>query len=349
MTTIPSYTDELTPAWFGEVLETDVRSVELVDAHSGTTGRALVRIDGDGLPDTLFVKLQPFPEEQRSFLRMTGLGVAEARFYAGAGTLPVRAPRPWYAAHEDETGSFIMILEDLVASGCRFATPEDDDVLAVAESLMDELAVLHATYWEQDLPWLGSHTLSSGGGGGQQRQRAAGGATLVQSALDQFAAEMPPAFGELASLCVERFLDIGRLFTQGEKTLVHGDDHIGNLFVDGGRTGFYDWAVASRYAGMRDVAYFLCNSLPTALRRDEEVSLISRYRQGLADRGITLDERTAWDQYRLFATYSWISASTTLAMGSRLQPYEVGHRGTVLTTEAISDLDTIGLLRERLA
>jgi aminoglycoside phosphotransferase (APT) family kinase protein len=347
MTTIPSNTDELTPAWFGEVLETEVRSVELADAHSGTTGRALVRIDGDDLPDTLFVKLQPFPEEQRSFLRMTGLGVAEARFYAGATSLPVRAPRSWYAAHDDETGSFIMVLEDLVAAGCRFATPEDDDVLAVAESLMEELAALHATYWEQDIPWLGTHSLTSGGGD-EQKQRAAGGAALVQSAIDQFAADLPPAFGELGALYTERYLEVGRLFNEGPRTLIHGDDHIGNLFVEDGRTGFYDWAVASRYPGMRDVAYFLCNSLPTELRRDEEASLIGRYRQGLADRGITLDERTAWDQYRLFATYSWISASTTAAMGSRLQPFEIGYRATVRTTDAIIDLDTIGLLKERL-
>jgi aminoglycoside phosphotransferase (APT) family kinase protein len=349
MTSIPASVDELTPSWFSEVLGADVRAVELADAHTGTTGRALVRLDaGDDVPGTLFVKLQPFPEEQRSFLRMTGLGVAEARFYAGIGDgLPVRAPRCWYADHDDATGEFVMVLEDLVGAGCRFATPDDPDVLAVAESLMDELAVLHATFWEQELPWLGTHSLSSGGGD-EQKQRAAGGAALVQSALDQFADELPSAFRELAELYIERYLDVGRLFNEGEKTLIHGDDHIGNLFVDGGRTGFYDWAVASRYPGMRDVAYFLCNSLPTDVRRAEEGALVARYRAGLAARGVDLDERTAWDQYRLFATYSWISACTTAAMGSRLQPIEVGKRATIRTTDAIADLDTIGLLRDRL-
>src|SRR5687767_2750495 len=104
MTTIPSTVEELTAPWFGEVLGVDVRGVELADAHSGTTGRALVRLDAaDGaVPETLFVKLQPFPEEQRAFLRMTGLGVAEARFYAGVDEdLPVRAPRCWHADHDD--------------------------------------------------------------------------------------------------------------------------------------------------------------------------------------------------------------------------------------------------------
>lgn len=347
MTTIPADVADLTPEWFGQALRSDVRRVEVTDAHSGTTGRALVRIDGDGLPDTLFVKLQPFPEEQRAFLRMTGLGVAEARFYAGVGDLPVRAPRAWYSDHDDETGSFVMVLEDLVAAGCRFASPDDPEVLAVAESLMEELAALHATYWERDIPWLGRHSLSSGGGD-EQKQRAGAGASLVRSAIDQFASDLPAAFRELGELYVERFLDVGRLFNEGEKTLIHGDDHIGNLFVDRDRTGFYDWAVASRYPGMRDVAYFLCNSLPTELRRAEQEALVARYRDGLAARGVILDERTAWDQYRLFATYSWISACTTAAMGDKLQPFEVGHRATIRTTEAIIDLDTLGLLRERL-
>ena len=45
------------------------------------------------------------------------------------------------------------------------------------------------------------------------------------------------------------------LWNEGERTLVHGDDHIGNLFVDDGRTGFYDWAVASQFAGMRGLLH----------------------------------------------------------------------------------------------
>lgn len=349
MSRIPSSVDELTPAWFSEVLDADVRAVEPLDAHTGTTGRALVRLESGGaLPDTLFVKLQPFSQEQRDFLRMTGLGVAEARFYAGVGDdLPVRIPKPWHAAHDDADGSFIMVLEDLTASGCRFPSPADPHVVEVAESLMDELAALHAAYWGAEVPWLGTHSLSSSSAKQEQPPRAAG-AMIVQSALDQFAADFPPVFREIAELYVERHQEIGRLFGEGERTLIHGDDHIGNLFVDGGRTGFYDWAVASRYPGMRDVAYFLCNSLPTAVRRAEQEGLLARYRKGLAEGGVVLDERTAWDQYRLFATYSWISAASTYAMGSRLQPVEVGRNGTILTTAALEDLDTVGLLRDRL-
>jgi aminoglycoside phosphotransferase (APT) family kinase protein len=181
-----------------------------------------------------------------------------------------------------------------------------------------------------------------------QGKRAAGGAAIVQSAIDQFADDLPPEFRQLGELYVERFRDIGRLYNDGVRTLIHGDDHIGNLFVDGGRTGFYDWAVASRFPGMRDVAYFLCNSLPTDVRRAEEAALLARYRAELADRGVDLDADTAQSQYRLFSVYSWVSAVTTAAMGSAWQPAEIGRRATVRTTQAIIDLDVLGLLRERL-
>src|SRR5262245_17004200 len=39
---LPLDVADLTPAWFAEILERDVESVDLLDHHSGTTGRAHV-------------------------------------------------------------------------------------------------------------------------------------------------------------------------------------------------------------------------------------------------------------------------------------------------------------------
>jgi len=154
--TIPAAVEELKPAWFSEVLGMKVDRVEVLDAHSGTTGRARVGLTGVAtLPASVFVKLQPFSPEQRGFLRKIGLGVAEARLYdAVGGELPVRIPRVWHAACDAADGSFVMVLEDLAASDCRFPTPADADVLGVATSLVDELALLHAGYRGAELSWL---------------------------------------------------------------------------------------------------------------------------------------------------------------------------------------------------
>ena len=202
---IPSSVEELTPAWLSEALGAAVDGVEVLDAHSGTTGRARLRLRGaSGLPGTVFVKLQPFLAEQRQFLRVTGLGVAEARLYAAVGNeLPVRVPQVWHSSFDEAEAQFVMVLEDLVASDCRFPAPDDGDVLAVATSLFDELALLHATYWDRELPWLGTHVLSTRSS--KQQRKSIGGATaIVQSALDQFAGDMPPAFRALGELYAAR-------------------------------------------------------------------------------------------------------------------------------------------------
>jgi Ecdysteroid kinase-like family len=345
---IPAEVSELTAAWFSQVLNTDVEVVDVIDAHSGTTGRARVRLTGPAaMPDTLFVKLQPFTQDQRELIRQVGLGVAEARAYANLdGEVPVRIPRVWHSAYNSSDATFVMVLEDLGASGCRFPTTGDDDIMQVASSTVEELAKLHAAYRERDLSWLPTPE-------GMRRKPndpklVAWRTMFIKLAVEQFGAEMPPAFRRLAELCMDRFFDVVGLFGQGEHTLIHGDSHIGNLFVDNGRTGFYDWAVASRGPGMRDFAYFMCNSVPTHLRRAHEDDLLTRYRNILESRGATLDDATARDQYRLFSVYSWIAATSTAAMGSKWQPIEIAKPAMVRTTEAIDDFDAIGLLEERL-
>jgi Phosphotransferase enzyme family len=196
----------------------------------------------------------------------------------------------WHADCDAAAGTFVMVLEDLDASGCRFLRPSDDDVLDVATSLMDELATLHAAYRHRELSWLRTPP-------GMRRkpddpETAARRAQFIASALDQFAANMPPVFRRLGELYGARSLDIIALFNEGERTLIHRDTHSGNLFVDAGRTGFYDWAVAGRGPGVRDVAYFLRNSVPVEARRAEEKALLAQYRSGLARHGVTLEERT---------------------------------------------------------
>jgi hypothetical protein len=346
--TIPAAVEELDPAWFTEVLGMNIAGMEVLDAHSGTTGRARVGLTGSAdAPASVFVKLQPFSPEQRGFLRKVGLGVAEARLYEAVGNqLPVRIPRVWHASCDAADGSFVMVLEDLAALGCRFPTPADDDVLTVATSLMDELALLHAGYRGVELSWLtppdGMRRKPTDG------ELAARRTHFIRLALDQFGEEMGSAFRALAELYIARSGDVIALFNEGEHTLIHGDDHIGNLFVDDGRTGFYDWAVASRAPGVRDVAYFLCNSLPVETRRAEQDSLLARYRKALAANGWMLDAQTVSDQYRLFSIYSWIAAVSTAAMGSQWQPVEVTRPALISTTAAIEDLDVMGLLNERL-
>lgn len=353
-TALPVEVSELTPEWLSEAMDADVTTVTVLDRHSGTTGRAHLALTGDPrLPATVFAKLAPFDVEQRKFVNVQGMGVAEARLYRDlAPELPVRVPRPWFSDFEgDGTGAddrYVMLLEDLQASGCRFPTREDADIEARVFDIVEHLARLHARYWEAprfkaggDLAWIAPRTTGSGDGG----------ASMVRMAIDNLADRLPAGFLELAEFYVERAQDVMPLYREGECTLVHGDPHLGNLFVDtpsGDRTGFLDWAMIARAPGIRDVAYVLANSTPTEVRRAHEHALLARYREILAAHGVVLDAETAWEQYRLFTVYGWCSATCTAAMGSKWQPEHVGLGGTERSTIAAVDLDCLGLLAERL-
>ncbi len=280
---------------------------------------------------------------------MIGLGVSEAKLYAAVGgELPVRVPKVWHASYDDADSSFIMVMEDLDAAGCRFATAEDDDVLA-------HRRVAHGRARRAPRRLLGPgsavarHTRPEPGG--QSRGPGAHGDGRVDrpdGASTSSLIELPPEFRRLGEIYIAHNRDIGSLWNEGERTLIHGDDHIGNLFVDGGRTGFYDWAVASllpRDARRRLLPLQLAahRCAPRRARRADRPLPEPGWRPAASTSATTL----AMEQYRLFSIYSWIAATTTAAMGSKWQPADVGCRATERTTQAIVDLDVLGLLADR--
>ena len=79
-----------------------------------------------------------------------------------------------------------------------------------------------------------------------------------------------------------------------------------------------------------------------------ERSWIARYCALLADAGVTLSVDDAWQQYRLFALYSWVSATSTAGMGSKWQPLHIGLGGTQRATAACEHLQCVELLEELL-
>ncbi|MFA5884127.1 MAG: phosphotransferase [Acidimicrobiia bacterium] len=347
---IPVDVDDVTPAWLSDATGLEVTAVEVLDRHSGTTGRARVGLEyapGAEGPPTVFVKLAPFDPGQRDFVTQAGLGIAEARFYAEvAPEVPVRVPA-CLASEWDDAGRFAIVLEDLGITGCRFPRPRDEDIAETAGRIVEELARLHAHFWADprltgELGWVAE-------GGRVQFGRSS---AYVPLALERFGDELGPAFRRLADLYVAQPREIAAVLGSGTPTLIHGDAHLGNLFVDvaaGGRPGFFDWAMLWRASGLRDVAYVLGNSIPTEVRREGQREWIGRYVAGLAAAGVVIDEADAWEQYRVLAVYSWASATATAAMGSLWQAERIGQGGMRRATATIEDLDSLGALEAALA
>ncbi len=358
---IPEEVAEVTPEWMTEVLSPHapgvvVIAVEVLDAHSGTTGRARLGLTMSGdrgpLPETVFCKLAPFDPRQRALLAQFGIGVLEARFYAElADDVGVRIPAVWHAETGPD-GSFIIVLEDLDASGCTFRRGGRADPAERAAATLEGLAGLHARFWESprfagDLGWVPERA-GFGSGGPRDPLAIAASAHFAQRALDAFGAEMPPAFSAVGTLYRDRTAEILDLFDEGPRTLIHGDPHEGNLFDDGPVAGFFDWAMFSRSPAVRDVAYHCASSLPVEVRRSTEATLLRRYREALASAGVTLDADMVERQYRLFSVFAWVSMASTAAMGSRWQPADVGMEAMRRATAAVDDLDAVSLVNELL-
>ncbi|MEO2168924.1 MAG: aminoglycoside phosphotransferase family protein, partial [bacterium] len=339
---LPVVPEEITTQWLTSVVagryrDARARKIEVVDAHSGTTGRAQIRVDWQGMDTpaaSLFVKLPPTNEISRQMVLATGMGRREARFYQHvAAAVPVRVPQPLFAQASDDGAEYIMLLEDLSVGGCTFPGAKHPDLINYAGSLMRSLGRLHAHYRTTgDAPAELAFI--------EGPMHNDWGRILVESALEQFASAMPAEFGELGRLYLDANEGFQAILEEGVPTLIHGDPHLGNLFVDGNEVGFLDWACACRSNGVRDVAYFSCNSLPTTMRREHEGELLALYRDSLAAGGVVLDAVDIREDYRRYAAYAWLAAVTTLAAGDRMQSIEVGRRATVRANTALCDLGT---------
>jgi hypothetical protein len=353
MAPIPVEVEDLTAEWLTTVLAAvapgaTIDAVEILDQHSGTTGRVRLRLecDDDRIPASVFVKIAPFTPARRAMVDMVGMGVSEARFYAEVSSgLPVRTPTVWHAEY-DEAGRYIMVLEDLTASGATQPTQDEPDSEAFAGQVMDVFASFHAELHGSsrlgpggDLGWIGARGRGYGGG-------AAAG--IIKHAVDTLGADMPPVFHELAELYLPNADRVAALLAEGAPTLIHGDSHIGNFLRQDGAPVLLDWAMVSSGPGIRDIAYYVGNSVPTEVRRNNEQDLVRRYLDALAGHGVDLPFDETWDRYRLHMVTGWISAVATAGMGDALQPLEIGLLATARSNTTIGDLDVVPLLRAAL-
>lgn len=337
---IPTVTGEITAGWLSEVLGAQVDRVSLLDAHDGTTGRALLELDaGDPrVPARLFVKLPPADEQQRLFVTSSGMGRRESLFYRElSGEVPVRVPFCYHADTDAAGKRYIMLLENLTDSGCTFRGASTHYSLDYVRQVLAAFARLHAAYWESnrfsdELAWI------------EPPMQHEIGARLVARALHRHREEMPPVFSRMAEHYLASTDRVHALWKEGAATLIHGDVHDGNLFLDGAEPGFLDWAVLARGPGMRDVAYFLAGTLAPE-HREQARTLISEYRQQLLAAGCDApDMDELWLQYRRHAAYVWVGAVTTLAMGDEWQPLSYVRAALERIHQVMDNLDSVGSL-----
>ena len=306
--------EDLSATWFQQALSSRYPGVRVADAHvtsirEMTNAQVRVSLTYDnaaGAPDRVFVKLPPLDPRRRQQLGTSGMGHREARFYQHlAPLLDLRVPTP-HAVHIEDDGGFAIVLEDLIASGC---IPYDGiaGVTPVAAAVaLEDLAALHvrfessASRQDEAVSWVRPPA--------PPKQRADGpdvGEKLLRRGVDEHGDRLGDAYTAVAEVYIAHRRALVDVWCDAPATVVHGDLHLGNLFSDSGRVGFFDWGIITLADPMRDVSYFLCMALDVEVRRSYERELIQHYLDARSARGgreINFDQ--AWSRHRIQSSYT---------------------------------------------
>jgi len=150
-------------------------------------------------------------------------------------------------------------------------------------------------------------------------------AQLMRAVLDEHGDALTSAYVATGELYINHHARLDELWNAGPQTYIHGDTHIGNVFLDGGRVGFVDWGLSRVSTPLRDVSYFLTMAVDPQARRKAESELLQLYLDVLRTAGgadIAFDE--AWSAHRLQAAY------TVVATFLAFMPSYVASDGQVL-------------------
>lgn len=311
-----------------------VRDVRLsgVDFESSNCINFLIDLDfepgssNEPPPRTAYVKLPCDELATRSFANTLGFWSLETLFCERvAQQIPIRVPRVYAAVKRGSR--FVLLLENLheipgvelfinrdMAAG---TTPER------AARVIRSLAEMHAHFWnwsaeerEKLLP-AELNTFNAPRSRGATRALNASALGPARKAAPDLVSER---LVETCRIAIARWDALLEAWYQGPLTLVHGDSHLGNCFEyptdEGPRVGMIDFQATHWSKGMRDIQYFMINSIEPDILEASEEELIHGYCAELASRDVTLSFEDAWDQYRAFSYQTLMVGIVPLGLSS---------------------------------
>jgi hypothetical protein len=315
---LPLRPEDVTAAWLSSALGEHFQgvAVETIDVTdilwgTGTKMMATVRYNEAGrlagLPERLCIKAGLADHRELvKFCYQT-----EARFFGEvAPRLTIGLPRCFFAAADQDQG--VVVMEDLRPSGARICTVQQPLSRAEAAAFLDDLAALHARWWNSDaladdgeFGWLMRHDPLPDEAWGDF------GRGQLQPETWAHYMNLPRALA-IPRICRDRetiheaLQQLRRFAASGPTCVIHGDAHLGNMYISAdGSPGFLDWQTARRGHWAQDVTYFYISALDPLDRRAWEKDLIAGYLAALGQHGArdVPDEATAWQAIRAHVVY----------------------------------------------
>lgn len=143
----PRRISDLDAGCLSTIMGRTVRTLSVLGGDAGTSSRARLALSGDGVPETVFVKLPAETAATRLMGELGRLAHTEVRFYQQLAAGLPGVPRAHGSAFDALTGRFVLVLEDLAQEPCEFPDtlhPLDKDRAALTVEL---LARVHAAFW----------------------------------------------------------------------------------------------------------------------------------------------------------------------------------------------------------
>lgn len=262
-----------------------------------------------GLPRRVVIKVAKTDPQSDDPKRVRGTGALyanEVHIYTRLRPSSfLEAPVILGGAYDRDTATFLLMMEDLRDRGATFGAATTPVSLATLRSLLDQLATLHARYWNSpeltsSLGWMEAHTrgdlyLTF------NTPQAAPKFIADQVEAVQFKREMVQRLGTTTDGLFQAFQLVQRHQARLVQTVCHGDTHIGNTYVlPDGRGGLLDWQLASQGHALHDVSYLIATGLSVADRRTHERELLAYYREQLLAKGVKEPPTSEdlWLEYR---------------------------------------------------
>ena len=349
---LPLRVDEITTQWLTAALrqrapDVSVVSHRVIDVINTTTTKVRVQLELDdagkraGIPELIIIK-GGFQAHSRELEKMH---LREVRGYRDVFPfVPLRSPACYFADFDSERRQGIIIMEDLVARGVSFCHATNPQTHEQVARRLTALARFHAETTR-------SAELEPGGKWADLVDffPVMRGFFDRHTSSDNWQRFMNLPRGVASSF---RFRDRDwmrdawtRMCRFGQRLphcILHGDVHLGNLYIEpDGTPGFFD-TLASKGPGMLEVSYYVSASIDIADRARWEGALIRHYLDEFARCGIEppgFDE--AMRQYGIFLLYGLFIWQTT---ESHFQPESVNTANMARVSAAMLDHRSVELL-----
>ena len=342
---LPRTVGDLDAPTLSKVLGRTVRSVRVLASDAGTSSRAHLVLTGDGVPESVFVKLGAQTAATRLMGELGRLGHTEVRFYSQLAPELAGVPEAYATAFDPWTGRYLLILEDLPES-CVFPDTLHPLSIDQASLIVELLATVHGTFWERvrqngrgPLAWL--YTPS-----GDVTSLLTG--SLMKTSAKRLA-ERTTIPVDTGRFIADNYRAVAALIDTPPHTVMHGDAHPGNVYFRDGEPGLLDWQAVRRGHPSRELAYTLITSLTPEDRQSAQRDLLEDYRRALAATGgPDLDPEDLWLRYRQGALYAYVAPLITAGMGG-MQVEDIAMEGLRRGVAALDDLETVAALKSTLS